>query len=151
VDVQRLSELGLLQRAPGDASRSLAELCAAGALVGGVSVAVDVRPDELVGPLCQRLGGAALGLRIEEVRSAPPELWVRLGKMEARWPVPDVHALVGALNQAYRRDPGVLAIAELGAVDGAWQLWCVPKDVWRKLRTQASGDVLNAEALSAFS
>ncbi len=130
VDVQRLSDWGLL-RGPAplpSANPTLLSLCAGGVLQGGVSVDLDVRPDELLGPLCQRLGGEALKLRILEVRTSPAELWVLRDKKESRWPVPDVPSLVRALNRAYRRVPTVRAIALLGEWEDAWQLWCLEKD-----------------------
>jgi hypothetical protein len=130
VDVQRLFELGLLSaRAPLVSPHpTLLSLCAQGVLQGGLSVDLDVRPDELVGPLCQRLGGEALKLRILEVRTSPAELWVLRDKKESRWPVPDVPSLVRALNRAYRRVPTVRDIAVLGEWEDAWQLWCLEKD-----------------------
>ena len=143
-DVQRLSALGLLstEESLPVGTPTLAALCAAGGLQGGLSVALDVRPDELVGPLCQRLGGEALRLRILEVRTSPQELWVRVHETEARWPVPDVPALVRALNLAYRRVPTVRAIARLGVWDDAWQLWCLEKD---RLPALLEADLLHAE------
>ena len=125
-DVHRLVALGLLE-AEGipKGTPSLGALCAAGLLEGGLSVAADVRPDELLGPLCQRIG--AERLRVLDARTAPPELQVRLGEREERWPVPDVQALVSALNRSYRAAPKVRAVATLGDFDDARQLWCIPK------------------------
>ena len=149
-DVQRLSALGLLapDGAPGAGGSTLAGLCADGALLGGLSVALDVRPDELVGPRCQRLGGEALQLRILEVRTAPQELWVRCEGKESHWPVPDFPALVKALNTAYRRVPTVRAIALLGKSLDAWQLWCLEKD---RLPLLLEGGLLEAENVHQLS
>jgi hypothetical protein len=148
-DVQRLSALGLLSaNEEQHEETSLASLCAAGVLQGGLSVALDVRPDELVGPLCQRLGGEALRLRILEVRTSPQELWVRKDEREARWAVPDVPALVRALNLAYRRVAKVRAIACLGVWDDAWQLWCLEKD---RLPGLLEEDLLQAENMDELS
>jgi hypothetical protein len=105
-------------------------------------VAADVRPDELLGPLCQRLGGRARGLRVLDVRQTPPELWVRSGEVEERWATQDVPALVRALNRFYRGAPSVRAIALLGNCDGACQLWCLPKET---LSTLLVEDVLDAD------
>src|SRR5450631_163668 len=151
LDVQRLFALGLLVPGwvPSEAPVTLAALCGAGALLGGLSVALDVRPDELVGPLCQRLGGAALELRILEVRASPPELWVRLAKKEERWAVPDIRALIRALNQGYRSVAKVAAIALLGERDDAWQLWCIPKGLLPTLQAEGLLEAENAEELSA--
>jgi hypothetical protein len=150
VDVQRMSALELLKaRVPlPPGTPTLAGLCAAGVLQGGLSVALDVRPDELVGPLCQRLGGEALQLRILEVRTSPQELWVLRDGKEARWPVPDVPALVHALNLAYRRVPTVRAIVLLGVWDAGWQLWCLEKD---RLPALLEEDLLQAETVEELS
>jgi len=152
LDVQRLSTLGLLvpEWRPTEAPVAMSALCGAGALLGGLSVALDVRPDELVGPLCQRLGGAALELRILEVRVSPPELWVRLAKKEEHWAVPDTRALVRALNQGYRSVAPVPAIAVLGERDDAWQLWCIPKGRLPTLLKEGLLEAENAEELSAL-
>jgi len=83
--------------------------------------------------LCQRLGGEALRLRVLEVRTSPPEVWVLRDGKEARWPVPDVPALLSALNRAYRRAPTVRAIRLLGEWEETWQLWCLEKDSLRAL------------------
>ena len=123
-------------------------LCAEGALEGGLSVASDVTPDELVGFLCQRI--EARTLRILEVRTSPPELWVQLEKKEERWPVPDVSALVSELNRAYRRVPSVRAIAVLGDAEDARQLWCIPKGVLRVLLKEGLLQAENSAELSAL-
>jgi hypothetical protein len=143
--------LGLLtSERPGEGTPPLVALCASGLLRGGLQVALDVRPDELVGPLCQRLGGEALRLRILEVRTSPAELWVRLFEKEARWPVPDVPALLRALNLAYRRVPTVRAVALLGTWEEAWQLWCLEKDVLGRLLTEGLLEAENSKELSAL-
>jgi hypothetical protein len=151
-DVRRLQALGLVseaERIPDEAT-SLRALCAAGALEGGLSVASDVRPDEVLGPLCQRIGGAAQRLRVVEVRTAPAELWVRVQDKEERWPVPDVPALARALNRCYREAPAVRAIALLGEWDEALQLWCIPKDALGVLLGEGLLQAENSEELSAL-
>jgi hypothetical protein len=149
-DVQRLQALGLLTPSESlPAGRpTLLQLCADGALDGGLSVALDVRPDELVGFLCQRI--EARNLRIREVRNDPPELWVQLGKKEERWGVPDLGALVSELNRAYRSASSVRAIALLGERDEAHQLWCVPKAALRALLAEGLLEAENAAELSAL-
>jgi len=152
VDVKRLRELGLAAPPEGHGAEepSLLSLCAAGALKGGLSVALDVRPDELVGPLCQRMGGAAQRLRVLEVRTAPPELWVQVEKKEERWPVKDVPALVHALNRGYRGAPSVRAVAYLGAWDDAHQLWCLSKEVLPALFREGLLEAENSRELSVL-
>jgi hypothetical protein len=149
-DVQRLASLGLLclHAAPASEERCLVELCADGLLLGGLSVAADVRPDELLGPLCQRMG--ARRFSVLDVRIAPPELWVQVGESKLRWAVPDVAALVRALNRVYRSEPEVLAIARLGEVDGAQQLWCIPKAALGALLGEGLLKAENEDELSAL-
>ena len=151
-DLPRLAALGLLlhpERLSG-AETSLRALCAAGALNGGLSVALDVRPDELVGPLCQQVGGPAPSLRVLDVRTAPAELWVRVGDVEEHWPVPDLAALVDCLNSCYRAAPDARAIAQLGKWEDAQQLWCVGKPALVRLLEEGLLEAENAPALAAL-
>jgi hypothetical protein len=150
--LEALGSLGLLARPerPSPGPASLRALCAAGALDGGLSVALDVRADEVVGALCQRMGGEAPRLRILDVRVAPAELRVRVGEGEARWPVPNVRALVTHLNRHYRHASGVRAIAVLGEWEEAQQLWCIPRSALAPLRAEHLLQVDNARELAAL-
>lgn len=136
--LERLSGLGLLLGSPAPLEEKvkgarpenvLPLLCELGALQGGLSVALDVRPDEAIGALCLAIGGGAKGLRVEDVRDRPePELLVRFGAgTTERWSVPDVRALVHNLNDLFREDPAARVVADLGDRDDAQQLWCVGK------------------------
>src|ERR1700731_1918858 len=71
----------------------LLSLCEQGALEGGLSVALDVRPDEAFGALCAAGGGSARGLRVVDVRVEPYEVLVALEGMQEAWDVPDLPAL----------------------------------------------------------
>jgi hypothetical protein len=144
--VERLDGLGLLAGTPvlPPGQATLAMLCSEGALAGGLSVALDVRPDELVGPLCQRLGGAALRLRVLDSRHTPPELKIRVEGAELAWKVQEVEALATELNRCYRHSPDVRAIAWLGEWDDARQLWCLPRAALPSLLRQG---ILQAEQL----
>jgi hypothetical protein len=104
-------------------------LCDRGALDGGLSVALDVRPDEAFGGLCAAIGGDARRLRVVDVRERPfAEIRVRYGEIEEGWEIEDLPALVHNLNVLLEADPGARAVAVLGEWDDALQLWCVPKD-----------------------
>jgi hypothetical protein len=107
----------------------LIQLCERGALEGGLSIALDVRPDEAIGALCAAIGGSARRLRVVDVRERPvSELRVRLGELEEGWEVEDLQALVHNLNDLFRADPRARAVAVLGEWEDALQLWCVPKN-----------------------
>jgi hypothetical protein len=142
---ERLSREGLLKpdaeplaepRAAGRAELELELrwLCDRGVLEGGLSIALDVRPDEAFGAVCVAIGGNARGIRVVDVRYRPvPELRLRLGENEERWEVEDLHALVHNLNQLLADDPAARAVAILGEWEDALQLWCVPKAKLRAL------------------
>jgi len=145
-----LAELGLLAR-PVPATGgppSLPALCASGALEGGLAVALDVRPDELLGPLCLRIGGEARDLRVVDVRERPSELWVQGAAGVEHWPTPDIRALVKRLNARFRSSPDVRAIALLGPWEDAQQLWCIPKEALGPLLAKR---LLRAENLAGLS
>lgn len=147
--LQRLSREGLLKPAfaerldeeeGGSASpphlRVLA-LCEQGALEGGLSVALDVRPDELIGPLCATVGGGAMRLRVLDVREGPPmELRIGWDGLEEPWELEDLYALVHNLNDLLRDDKASRAVAVLGEWQDALQLWCVPKKGLSRLLRQ---------------
>src|SRR4051812_17099160 len=106
----------------------LRALCDAGALVGGVGIALDLRPDELIGPLCARLGGRASKLKVLDVREERRglELTIFFEGATERWDAEDPRALVAWLNDFFRKEPKVKAVAVLGEWEDMLQLWCVP-------------------------
>jgi hypothetical protein len=107
----------------------LLRLCDRGALEGGLSIALDVLPDEAFGGLCAAIGGGARRLKVIDVRDRPvSEVRVQYGDLEERWQVEDLAGLVHNLNDLLKADPGARAVAVLGEWEDALQLWCVPKD-----------------------
>lgn len=128
--VTELRRMGLLAAAPeAEAPTDLLRLCHQGALVGGLSAALDLRPDELWGPLLSAVGGSASRLRVLDVRDRPePELVVAHEGATERWALPEgVRSLVHNLNDLLRADPHAKAIAVLGEWEDMLQLWCVGK------------------------
>lgn len=113
---------------------SLLKLCHAGRLVGGLSVSLGVTPDEVLGPLAFNLGGAALKLRVLDVRTGHPMvLEIQLGELKEKWEVADVSGLVHNLNDLFRADESVKLIAELGEWQDMLQLWCLSRQTLRTL------------------
>lgn len=105
-------------------------LCQVGALKGSLSVALDVRADELTGSLCTAIGGSAKKLKLLDVRELPLgvlELEVYSGDVQERWEVEDLYGLVHNLNDLFRADGQAHAVAVLGEWQDMLQLWCIRK------------------------
>ena len=114
---------------------ALLKICDAGGLEGGLSVALDVRPDELVGALCAAIGGSARSLRVVDVRERPAfTLVIAFRGVEERWEVEDGRGLAHNLNDLLRDDRSARAVAVLGDWEDGLQLWCVPKARLAELR-----------------
>lgn len=110
--------------------QALLRLCDAGALEGGLSVALDVRPEELFGTLCARMGGGARRQKLLDVREGPPQvLEVSRGAATPaeRWEVEGTEALVDHLNGTFAEERTVRAVAVLGEWNEMWQLWCLER------------------------
>jgi hypothetical protein len=107
---------------------ALLRLCHAGALEGGLTVALDVRPDELFGPLCQRMGGAALTVKVVDVRERPVlTLDIAWRELEERWELERLEQLPEFLTSLLAEADDVRPVAILGEWEDALQLWCVPR------------------------
>jgi hypothetical protein len=134
---------------------SLPELlrqCHTGALPGGLSVALDLRPDELIGALALALGGKAAQIRVLDVREEPePELWVRLDSQEFHWVLEDgLFSLIASMNQTFASDASVKACVVVGEWEDMLQLWCVEKIRLKSLLPQGWFSVLNREHLNSL-
>lgn len=115
-------------RADGLPHLVLLTLCDAGALVGGLTVELDVRPDELVGPLTALVGGKGSRLRVTDVRDGPPlELTVFFEDHEETWALEDLYPFVQNVNDLLKHDPTSRAVAVLGEWEDSLQLWAVEK------------------------
>ena len=130
---------------------ALLRLCDAGLLHGGLSVALGVRPDELVGPLSLAMGGAARSFKVVDVRERPTlELHVLVGERTERWQVEDLAALVHNLNDLYRESQQVRAVAVLGEWADALQLLCVEKRALARLLREPFFAPVNASQLGGL-
>jgi hypothetical protein len=128
---------------------ALPALCDAGALEGGLSLALDLRPDELIGPLCERIGGTAQALRVLDVREDPEvALVVNAGRGEEAWAVRDARDLVERCNDEFGADPQARAVAVLGEWEDMLQLWCIPKSVLSSLLRTSFFQAENRSRLS---
>jgi len=127
-----LRKLQLLKGEPPQEQIHLLRMCAEGSLVGGMSVALGVRPDELFGYLAALMGGAVRQLKVLDVRDEPSlQMVMSYGPQETpiTWHVPDVRALVDYVNGLGAEK----AMAVLGEWEDALQLWCLPRSALRTL------------------
>lgn len=91
-------------------------------------MAMDLAPDELIGPLCQAVGGAAKKLKVLDSRGKEPfVLELSFGGPSERWELFDSRELIDRLNARFEQEPAVKACAVLGEWEDMLQLWCVPK------------------------
>jgi hypothetical protein len=148
-----LTRLGLLANGahiPPEA-HSLTALCDAGVLEGGLSIALDLRPDELIGPLCEGIGGTARALKVLDVRDDPEvALIVDAGGGEESWEVRDPRDLVERCNDEFRDDAEARVVAVLGEWEDSLQLWCIPKRALSSLLRAPFFEAENRARLSAL-
>jgi hypothetical protein len=147
-----LQRLGLLaDGAHVPPGQQLLMLCDAGALDGGLSVALDLRPDELIGPLCERIGGSARQLKVLDVREDPEvSLIVDAGNGEESWEVREPRDLIERCNEEFREDAEARAVAVLGEWEDSLQLWCIPKRALSSLLRAPFFQAENRARLSAL-
>lgn len=129
----------------------LLTLCDAGALAGGLTVELDVRPDELMGPLQATVGGKALGVRVMDVRDGPPmKLTVFFEDHEETWELEDLYPFIQNMNDLLKDDPKAKAVAILGEWEDSLQLWAVEKQQLRWLFAQRWFHPRNRHQLEAM-
>jgi hypothetical protein len=148
-DLERLGLLASGAHVPPEA-HALTALCDAGVLEGGLSIALDLRPDELIGPLCEGIGGRARLLKVLDVRDDPEvALIVDAGRGEESWDVRDPRDLVERCNEEFRDDAEACAVAVLGEWEDSLQLWCIPKRALSSLLRAPFFEAENRARLSA--
>ncbi len=120
-----LASLKLLkkERPPEEPLRTL---CHHGYLVGGLSIALDVKIDEALGPLLEAMGGAARNMRVLDIQG--PVFSVRIGAQDHEWELDGVESLIDTLNRAFATAP-VNALVLLGEWEDMIQVWALPKPV----------------------
>ena len=130
---------------------ALLRLCNAGALEGGLTVALDVQADELFGPLCQRMGGAARAVKLLDVRERPVlTLEVAWRGLEERWELERLEQLPEFLTSLLAEAEDVRPAAILGEWEDALQLWCVPRRELKWLVRGPLAEAWNAGQLAAL-
>lgn len=102
--------------------------------MGGLSIALDVKIDEALGPLLEAVGGPAPRIRVLDVRGRV--FTVKLGKVEHHWEVDGLESLVDTLNRAFAAEAEVNALVLLGEWEDMIQVWAVPKPAVRTLLGQ---------------
>lgn len=127
---ERLAALNLLkkERPPEEPLRAL---CHAGYLVGGLSIALDVKIDEALGPLLELIGGPARTLRVLDIQG--PVFSVKVGAVEHEWELDGLDSLIDTLNRAFAHSPEVKALVLLGEWEDMLQVWALPKKVVSQL------------------
>jgi len=149
-DLEALGLLAAGAHIPPEA-HALTALCDAGVLEGGLSIALDLKPDELIGPLCERIGGTARVLKVLDVRDdGESALIVDAGRGEESWDVRDARDLVERCNEEFRDDAEAGAVAVLGEWEDSLQLWCIPKRALSSLLRAPFFQAENRARLSAL-
>lgn len=144
----RLKALGQLKGRATKKSRTLLQLCHAGRLRGGLSIALGVTPDEAFAPLIHAM--ELEGIRLLDVREGGAQLEVKLhdGSVE-KWQVEGVEGLVHNANTLCQLQPEANPCAVLGEWEDMLQLWCAPRDVFAAALHERWLDARNATVLLA--
>lgn len=146
---RRLKELEQLKGRPTKKARSLLQLCHARKLKGGLSLALDLTPDEAFAPIVQVMQLAALKLLDVLIAPAPAtRLEVRLhdGSKE-KWEVEGLEGLIHNLNDLCRLQPEANPCAVLGEWEDMLQVWAAPREVFLYGLNERWLDVRNPKAL----
>jgi hypothetical protein len=99
--------------------------------VGGLSIALDVKIDEALGPLLDLMGGAALTIRVLDIRGKV--FSVKLGEQQHEWEIDGLESLVDTLNRGFAPYPDVKALVLLGEWEDMIQVWALSKPVAKQL------------------
>ena len=128
---QTLERLQLLRK-PQPPEEPLRTLCDHGYLVGGLAIALDVKIDEALGPLLELIGGAALMLRVLDIRGKV--FSVKLGETRHEWEIDSFESLIDTLNRGFSASADVKALVLLGEWEDMIQVWALAKPIVRQLQ-----------------
>lgn len=128
---EHLATLQLLkkERPPDEPLRTL---CHHGFLVGGLSIALDVKIDEALGPLLELMGGPARTMKVLDIQGRV--FSVRLGAVQHEWELDGLESLIDTLNRAFPKSSEVNALVLLGEWEDMLQVWALPKSAVKALR-----------------
>jgi hypothetical protein len=148
VVVDELKRLGLIKGR--GKQTDVLRLCHAQRLVGGLSMSLRATPDEVVGPLTFATGAK---LRVLDVRDGPPMvLEIQSGELTEKWEVDGISGLIHNLNDLYRAEPLIRAVAVLGEFEDMLQVWCIEKAALPQLlRRRVLDGASNVQTLWAIS
>lgn len=133
--MERLRPLGLVKGSK-KLPKTVLEACDAGRLVGGLSLALDARVDEVLGPLTAAMGGEAAKLRVLDVSVGPKtKLELEWGEGVEVWKVKGVEDLAAQLNARFLDDERVKVLVVLGEYEDMLQVWALRDDVLEVLLT----------------
>jgi hypothetical protein len=96
-----------------------------------MSIELDVKVDEALGPLLEAVGGPARTMKVLDIQGRV--FSVRLGPVQHEWELDGLESLVDTLNLAFAAAPEVKALVLLGEWEDMLQVWALPRPVVRTL------------------
>ena len=90
-----------------------------------MSIALDVKIDEALGPLLEVIGGLARMIRVLDIQG--PVFSVRIGQQQHEWEIDGLESLIDTLNRAFADSAEVNALVLLGEWEDMIQVWAVGK------------------------
>ena len=90
-----------------------------------MSIALDVKIDEALGPLLEVMGGPARVIRVLDIQGLV--FSVRIGKQQHEWEIDGLESLIDTLNRAFAASAEVNALVLLGEWEDMIQVWALPK------------------------
>ncbi len=128
----------------------IVQWCEAGALVGGFSLSLRARPDEVLAPLVDVMFGPNVVRVLDVSTGLPQRMEVALPRGMAKWKLADVRGLIDVLNKEAKKIPD----ARVGLVLGEWenmlQVWCVTQDQAAELLDWAWCTIENRDSLERW-
>ena len=90
-----------------------------------MSIALDVKIDEALGPLLEVMGGPARTIRVLDIQGQV--FSVRIGQQQHEWEIDGLESLIDTLNRAFADSAEVNALVLLGEWEDMIHVWALPK------------------------